>query len=198
MSESDAVKTAPAGWVIGVMLAAGDQPTQRHYYAVGHADRAKAEWTAIDWAVRAGSSAFGFLDRFGFRPGSHLQEMGRGYASLVEQDARLAFINTLRAVIDAGGQKVSAMDRLYLAERMPMLIIWGDRDPIIPVEHGRRAHAEIPHSSMVEIPGARHWPQLDQPRRVCRELTRFIEETEPFVYDVGFMREQLRQGPPAR
>lgn len=57
MSESDAVKTAPAGWVIGVLLAAGGQPMQRHYYAVGHADRAKAEWTAVDWAVRAGEVA---------------------------------------------------------------------------------------------------------------------------------------------
>jgi pimeloyl-ACP methyl ester carboxylesterase len=150
-----------------------------------------------DWAARAGASAFGLLDRFGLRPGAHLLEMGRGYASLVEQDARLAFINTLRAVIDAGGQKVSAMDRLYLAERMPVLIIWGDRDPIIPVEHGRRAHAEIPHSRLVEIPGARHWPQLDQPRRVCGELTRFIEDTEPFEFDLDWMRQQLRQGPPA-
>lgn len=57
MSESEAVKTAPAGWVVGVMLAAGDLPMQRHYYAVGHADRAKAEWTAIDWAIRAGEVA---------------------------------------------------------------------------------------------------------------------------------------------
>jgi hypothetical protein len=50
MSESESVKSAPAGWVIGVMLAAGGEPMQRCYYAVGHADRAKAEWTAIDWA----------------------------------------------------------------------------------------------------------------------------------------------------
>jgi len=150
-----------------------------------------------DWAVRTGGAVSGMLGRFGLRAGPNLQEMARGYASLVGHDARQAFINTLRAVIDAGGQKVSAMDRLYLAERMPVLIIWGDRDPIIPIEHGRRAHAEIPHSRMVEIPNARHWPQLDQPRQVCGELTRFIEETEPFQYDADFMRQQLRQGPPA-
>lgn len=57
MNDSDAAKTAPAGWVIGVMLAADGQPMQRHYYAVGHADRAKAEWTAVDYAVRAGEVA---------------------------------------------------------------------------------------------------------------------------------------------
>ena len=57
MDESVAAKTAPAGWVIGVMLQPPGERMQRHYYAVGHADRAKAEWTAIDWAVRAGEVA---------------------------------------------------------------------------------------------------------------------------------------------
>jgi pimeloyl-ACP methyl ester carboxylesterase len=148
------------------------------------------------WAVQAGAAVSGVFERFGLRAGPHLQEMARGYASLQEQDAQLAFLNTLRAVIDAGGQKVSALDRLYLAERMPILIIWGDRDSIIPVEHGRRAHEEIPHSRLVEIPNSRHWPQLDQPRLVCDELTDFIASTEPFLYDLEFMRSQLQKGPP--
>ncbi|CAN7423552.1 hypothetical protein LJR225_002745 [Phenylobacterium sp. LjRoot225] len=61
MSESDA-RSAPAGWVIGVMLATADQPMQRHYFGVGHGDRAKAEWTAIDQAVRDGEVASGPVD----------------------------------------------------------------------------------------------------------------------------------------
>lgn len=56
MSEAEAAK-APAGWVIGVLLAAEGLPMQRHYFAVGHADRAKAEWTAVDWALRHGEVA---------------------------------------------------------------------------------------------------------------------------------------------
>jgi len=59
MNESDAARIAPGGWVIGVMLAMSGQPMQRHYYAVGHADRAKAEWTAVDSAVRGGEVASG-------------------------------------------------------------------------------------------------------------------------------------------
>jgi pimeloyl-ACP methyl ester carboxylesterase len=145
--------------------------------------------------VRAGTKIGGVLNWLGFPPGPHLQEMGRGYASLVEADAQQAFVNTLRSVIDVSGQKVSAIDRLYLAERLPTLIIWGDRDPIIPIEHGRAAAAEIPGSKLVEIHGSRHWPQLDQPRQVCNELTDFIARTEPFEFDLDLMREQLRQGP---
>lgn len=57
MSESEAAKAAPAGWVIAVLLAADSLPMQRHYYAVGHADRSKAEWTAVDWALRRGEVA---------------------------------------------------------------------------------------------------------------------------------------------
>ncbi|HEY8617234.1 hypothetical protein [Phenylobacterium sp.] len=45
------------GWVIGVMVEQGGQPAQRHYFAVGHDDRAKAEWTAVDWALREGQVA---------------------------------------------------------------------------------------------------------------------------------------------
>jgi pimeloyl-ACP methyl ester carboxylesterase len=149
-----------------------------------------------NWAVQAGGAVSGFLGRFGLRAGHDLQEMARGYASLVESDAQAAFLHTLRAVIDAGGQKVSAMDRLYLAERMPVLIIWGDRDPIIPVDHGRAAHAAIPHSRLVEIPDAGHWPQLDQPRLVSDELTDFIATTEPYRFDLDWMRERLQEGPP--
>jgi pimeloyl-ACP methyl ester carboxylesterase len=150
-----------------------------------------------DWAVRAGSSVAGVLGRVGVQVRPDIEEMARGYASLVESDAQGAFLHTLRAVIDAGGQKVSAMDRLYLAERMPVLIVWGQRDPIIPVEHGRVAHEAIPHSRMVEIPDAGHWPQLDQPELVSDELTDFVATTEPFHFDLDRMREQLQQGPPA-
>jgi pimeloyl-ACP methyl ester carboxylesterase len=150
-----------------------------------------------DWAVRAGSSVAGVLGRVGVQVRPDIEEVARGYASLVESDAQGAFLHTLRAVIDAGGQKVSAMDRLYLAERMPVLIVWGQRDPIIPVEHGRAAHQAIPHSRMVEIPDAGHWPQLDQPELVSDELTDFVATTEPFHFDLDRMREQLQQGPPA-
>jgi hypothetical protein len=45
--------------------------------------------------------------------------MARGYASLADAGAREAFIHTLRAVLDIGGQRVSATDRLYLAPWFP-------------------------------------------------------------------------------
>src|SRR5437764_7494041 len=71
------------------------------------------------------------LGRLGLRAGTDLAEMARGYGSLADAGARQAFIHTLRAVLDIGGQRVSANDRLYLAELLPALVIWGVQDPLI-------------------------------------------------------------------
>jgi hypothetical protein len=46
------------GWVIGVMVELADEPgAVRHHYAIGHEDRAKAEWTALDAATSLGHIA---------------------------------------------------------------------------------------------------------------------------------------------
>jgi hypothetical protein len=45
------------GWVIGVMIEQAGAEPLRHYYAVGHDDRAKAEWTAVDHALTDGPVA---------------------------------------------------------------------------------------------------------------------------------------------
>ena len=101
----------------------------------------------------------------------------------------------MRSCIDPDGQRVSALDRLYLADQMPTLFIWGTDDPIIPVAHGRHAHEIVPGSRYVEIPGSGHWPMLDAPRRIVAELSSFIDETDPFEYSLEQVRERLKRGP---
>src|SRR5688572_5691017 len=80
------------------------------------------------------------LERLGLKAGTDTAEVARGYASLSDPEARSAFVQTMRAVLDHGGQRVSAHDRLYLTRTMPSMLIWGERDRIIPVAHGRLAH----------------------------------------------------------
>src|ERR1044072_5879855 len=63
-------------------------------------------------------------------------EMWSAYSSLSDGETRQAFLRTLRSVVDHRGQAVSALNRLYLTSELPLLIIWGDQDRIIPVEHG--------------------------------------------------------------
>jgi pimeloyl-ACP methyl ester carboxylesterase len=135
-----------------------------------------------------------FLGRLGLRAGADLDEMWRGFSSLQDAGARAAFIHTLRTILDPGGQRVSAVDRLYLAAEMPSLIVWGERDPIIPFRHGLRASETMPGSHFVTFPDAGHFPHRDDPRRFVRELTEFVESTEPGDTRDDRLRELLRDG----
>lgn len=136
----------------------------------------------------------GFLGRLGLRAGADLEEIWRGFSSLSDAEARTAFIHTLRTIVDPGGQRVSATDRLYLAREMSTLIVWGERDPIIPFRHGLRASEQMPGSHLVSFPDAGHFPHRTDPKRFVRELTEFMETTEPSAVEEERFRELLREG----
>jgi pimeloyl-ACP methyl ester carboxylesterase len=138
---------------------------------------------AAPWAMSAGTAIARGLDRIGLRLGTDLAGMGEGFASLRTREAREAFIATVRAVIDTGGQRVNATDRLYLAAEVPTLLVWGARDPMIPAAHGEAAHAAMPGSRLEIFPNAGHFPFQDDPERFAAVLADFIAGTEPARID---------------
>jgi pimeloyl-ACP methyl ester carboxylesterase len=140
-----------------------------------------------------GRSVGRFLGRIGLRPATDVAEVARGHASLSDAAARAAFVHTLRASVDAGGQRVDARDRLYLAEEVPFLIVWGERDRIIPLEHGLDAHRLVPESRLELFPAAGHWPHLDDPDAFVDVLTDFIESTAPAALTADQMRGLLNR-----
>ena len=123
-----------------------------------------------------------------------MEELARGHASLEDPEARAAFVNTLRTIVDPLGQRVNASDRLYLAENIPFLLVWGERDSIIPVEHGLSAHALVPSSRLELFEEAGHFPHLDEPQRFIDVLLDFIESTDPADLDPGEWRQRLKTG----
>ncbi len=127
----------------------------------------------------AGAAVSRALGRLGLQAGSDLGEIARGIASLNEVGARRAFVHTARSVIDPGGQRVDARDRLYLAEAMPSMLVWGAIDPIIPAAHGRRAHTLMPGSRLELFDHAGHFPHLDDPLRFTRLMRDFMAGSEP-------------------
>jgi pimeloyl-ACP methyl ester carboxylesterase len=129
------------------------------------------------------------LGRLGLRTRVDLEEMARGYQSLANAEARSAFIHTLRAVIDPSGQRIDATDRLYLASKMPSLIVWGSRDRIIPVKHAKPAHRAMPGSRLELFDEAGHFPHLDDPLRFARTLESFFHQTEPARLSADLLRE---------
>ena len=138
-------------------------------------------------AVGAGLSRA--LGAVGLQAGADIAEGARGYASLNDREARAAFVHTIRAVIDPSGQRVSALDRLYLAEALPSLIVWGENDRIIPSHHAEIAHQAMPESRLELIKGAGHFPHMTEPVRVARLLASFIDETKAAEIEAEDMRE---------
>jgi len=141
-----------------------------------------------DW----GDSLFRMINDRGIRLG-RLAEMWSAYASLAEAENRQAFARTIKSVIDPGGQTVSAIDRLYLASPMPTLIVWGDRDDIIPVSHAYAAHDAMPGSRLVIIEGVGHFPQIEAPEQFVEALVDFIDSTVPARLGAEDRQRMLRQ-----
>jgi pimeloyl-ACP methyl ester carboxylesterase len=144
----------------------------------------------------AGAVVGRVLRRVGLRPGADAEEMALGFASLGDAGARAAFVHTVRAILEWGGQRVSAADRLYLARGVPSLIVWGERDPMIPVSHAHAAHELMPGSRLEVFPGAGHFPHRDDPERFVSTLLDFMAHTQPARLEEDEIRELLLAGRP--
>jgi pimeloyl-ACP methyl ester carboxylesterase len=142
----------------------------------------------------AGRSVERLFRRLGIRASTDMAELARGHASLEDPEARAAFVHTLRTIVDPLGQRVNASDRLYLAENIPFMLVWGERDPIIPVEHGLSAHELVPSSRLELFEEAGHFPHIDEPQRFLDVLLDFIDSTDPADVDPGEWREMLKTG----
>lgn len=121
-----------------------------------------------------------------------ISELWSAFSSLTETENRAAFLRTMRGVIDVGGQTVSAMDRLYLAEHLPTLIIWGDHDWIIPVEHAHAAHEAMPGSELVIMEGVGHFPHRENPERFVEVLCDFLARTDAASLTTDEFRQRLK------
>jgi len=138
--------------------------------------------------VSAGSKLGGWVEQIGLRVGADITAMAAGFASLQDIEARRAFVHTARSVIDISGQRVSATDKLYLAKAVPTLILWGDRDSIIPARHGIRAHEQMPGSRLKVFGGVGHFPHHDDPAGFSAALTDFVDTTHAHVPDDDTLR----------
>ncbi|MEV6651841.1 alpha/beta hydrolase [Streptomyces sp. NPDC051219] len=116
--------------------------------------------------------------------------------ALPDATSHSAFIRTLRAVVDWRGQVVTMLDRCYLAEGMPTLLLWGSRDGVVPVRHAHQAHTAMPGSRLEIFEGAGHFPFHTDPVRFLGLLEDFVETTRPNDWSTQRWRELLGAGRP--
>ena len=145
-------------------------------------------------ATKRASDLVGRALRAGHVPAnpSSLEELVRSYSSLADAERRSAFLATVRSVVGLSGQRVDASDRLHLASDIPVLLVWGADDPIIPVEHARAAHELLPHGTLAVFDGIRHFPQVEAPDQFVAALQGFCASTEPAVFDADAWRARWR------
>jgi pimeloyl-ACP methyl ester carboxylesterase len=110
-------------------------------------------------------------------------EMLDGFADLAEADSRAAFLHVLRAAVDPSGQVVTMLDRSYLASTLPVLVVWGAEDSVIPVAHAHRGVEALSGSRLVVIERAGHFPHRDQPEAFVAAVEDFLASSDPSEYD---------------
>ena len=124
-----------------------------------------------------------------------LDEVADVYDSFKDPQARHAIRHVVRAVVDWHGQIVTMADRAYLTEEMPMWVVWGRDDRVIPVRHASQAAALAPNARVEVIPDAGHFPHKDHPHRFAKIVHEFIRSTEPASYSRARFRALLKAGP---
>ena len=141
---------------------------------------------------KAGGSLGRLLSRAHITLPPGLAECMVSFASLADPSTRSAFIHTARSVLDVAGQRVDARDRLYLASDLPLLVVWGGKDTIIPVSHGTSLAARVADARLEVFARSGHFPHLSEPARLADVLASWVAGTEPAFLDAGSLTERLR------
>ncbi|QGG40970.1 alpha/beta fold hydrolase [Aeromicrobium yanjiei] len=138
------------------------------------------------------SAAMRTLARLPVRATRDLGEVATIYEALADPAQRRAVQRVTSHVLNWHGQSVTMTDRSYLARLMPVLVIWGRDDVVIPASHADLAPTQVSDVHVLEDSG--HFPHKDHPEKVARLVTEFVDSTEPAHYHRGRWRALLRRG----
>lgn len=98
------------------------------------------------------------------------EELDTYIAELQSPGRRRALVDTLCALLPSETTEFEARLKNITA---PALLIWGKRDPTIPVTLGRRLAKDLPHAELFEV-DAGHVPNQERPQEVLRLLQPFL------------------------
>ncbi|OUZ09428.1 hypothetical protein BHE97_10210 [Aeromicrobium sp. PE09-221] len=129
-------------------------------------------------------------------PGPLFRDLGEVadiYVKLADPGQRKAVLRLSSTVMDWRGQYVTMTDRAYLARLMPVLVVWGAQDHVIPVEHAENAPALV-NSEVRVFEHSGHFPHRDEPERFSDLVIEFCAAKPPAQYHRGRWRALLRRG----
>jgi pimeloyl-ACP methyl ester carboxylesterase len=143
----------------------------------------------------AGKAGLRALSRSRITAARDLGEVAEIFESFKDPHARAAIRHVVRAVVDMKGQIVTMVDRAYLTQAMPMLVIWGTDDVVIPAKHAENVARIAPGAVVEVLPNSGHFPHKDHPDRFVKIVRTFVNATQPASYHRGRWRQLLRNGP---
>jgi len=122
-----------------------------------------------------------------------LDEVAKIYERLSDPAQTLAVIRLAKTVLDWRGQFVTMADRAYLARLMPVLMVWGRHDMVIPVSHASKLPS-LENSQVHIFEDSGHFPHKDHPEQFVRLVVDFCRTQAPAQYHRGRWRALLRRG----
>jgi len=173
-------------------------------------------WIALEMAVKSARRMAGLVlvDSVGVRFNTRtVQDFADIYAlSSAEIDkrlyhdpslARIDYPNTPPAELEVIARNREAETRLswspylhspHLGQRLhrvdvPTSVLWGESDGLAPPAYGKRLADALPRATFETIPGAGHFPHIEQPEELAARIARFMA-TLP-VPDVASGRKEM-------
>lgn len=122
-----------------------------------------------------------------------LAEVAEMTEALKDPRMRYALHRLVGAVIDMRGQVVSMRDRAYLTAAMPVCVLWGEDDFVLPVSHAHVIESLAPAARVVVQKDSGHFPHKDHPDVFVELLDEFME-IPPATYSRARWRRLLKNG----
>jgi len=149
----------PPPWVVALMRS----PTNLR--AVGRLGRSRLGRPLVDSALRRA-----------FFPAPPPRAYARIAPALALDEARLMSDGDDRKSAEAG---LRSLQPRYARLDMPVVIVVGEQDRIVPPSTSGQLHALLPHAEIVRLPAAGHMPQFTDPDAVLAAVDRAAELSAP-------------------
>jgi pimeloyl-ACP methyl ester carboxylesterase len=121
---------------------------------------------ALPAMVRLSPSMFGYMEP---------EEQERYLAMRRIPGTDMAFKRTVGSVINFFGQYMQTIQRVAeVAQMPPVALFWGEKDPVIPLRHGKDAVAHSEGITLTVYKGCGHSSHLEAPEQFARDLTEFL------------------------
>jgi pimeloyl-ACP methyl ester carboxylesterase len=85
-----------------------------------------------------------------------------------------AYASTVRALVRPDSLLASPLVDRLAGTGLPVLLLWGEHDRLLPLARAREAQRRLPGARLVAIEGAGHAPQAEQPDAFNRALEDFL------------------------